>query len=129
MVVSPTEYPRRARPCRRLSRWRPAVADFAQSARIVGVAAHQRRHVERDAETAAAGGEQHLVSLIGLLRVAEPTEHRIVGSTGIRSDTAPGEGYSPGQPVPLETRRGLQWGVQRVDFQPTERGEIDVAGA
>jgi hypothetical protein len=42
--------------------------------RVVGVPAHQRRHVERDAEPAAPAGQDHLVALVGLLRVAETGE-------------------------------------------------------
>ena len=42
--------------------------------RIVGVAAHQRRHVEGDRQAATARGEDHLVALVGLLGVAEPGE-------------------------------------------------------
>ena len=42
--------------------------------RVVGVAAHQRRHVEGDAQPAAAAAEDHLVALVGLLGVAEAGE-------------------------------------------------------
>jgi hypothetical protein len=51
-----------------------AVADLAQGLGLVGVAAHQRGHVEGDREPAAAGGEDHLVALVGLPGVAEPGE-------------------------------------------------------
>ena len=48
-----------------------AVADLAERLRVVGVAAHQGRHVEGDREPAAAAAEDHLVALVGLLGVAE----------------------------------------------------------
>ena len=51
-----------------------AVADLAEAHRVVGVAAHQGRHVERDREPAAAALEDHLVALVGLHRVAEAGE-------------------------------------------------------
>ena len=51
-----------------------AVADLAERARVVGVAAHQGRHVEGDGEAAPALGQDHLVALVGLLRVAEAGE-------------------------------------------------------
>jgi hypothetical protein len=52
----------------------PAVADLAERARVVGVAAHQGRHVEGDRQAAATLGDQVLVALVGLTGVAEPGE-------------------------------------------------------
>ncbi len=52
----------------------PAVPDLAEGAGIVGVAAHQRGHVERHREAPAAVGQNQLVALVGLPRVAEPGE-------------------------------------------------------
>ena len=51
-----------------------AVPDLAERPRVVGVAAHQGRHVEGDGEAAAALGQDHLVALVGLLGVAEAGE-------------------------------------------------------
>ena len=45
-----------------------------RGSRVVGVAAHQGRHVEGDGEPAAAAGQDHLVALVGLLGVAEAGE-------------------------------------------------------
>ncbi len=39
---------------------------------VVGVAAHERREVEGDAQPRAAGGEQRLVARVGLFRRPEP---------------------------------------------------------
>ena len=74
----------------------------------------------RRSRTAAAGSEQHLVSLVGLLRVAaKPANCRIVqGRPGIRSDTAPGEGILHRASQSSQARRGLRGGVQQVDFHP-----------
>ena len=41
---------------------------------MIGIAAHQRRQVERDAQPGAAGGDEVLVTLVGFLRRAEPGE-------------------------------------------------------
>ena len=51
-----------------------ALADFAERERMIGIAAHQRRQIERDAQPGAAGREQRLVARVGLLRRAEPGE-------------------------------------------------------
>ena len=51
-----------------------ALADFAERERMVGIAAHQRRQIERDAEPGAAGGDQILVALVGFLRRPEAGE-------------------------------------------------------
>ena len=51
-----------------------ALADFAERQRMVRIAAHQRRQIERDAQPGAAGREQLLVALVGLLGRPEPGE-------------------------------------------------------
>jgi hypothetical protein len=52
----------------------PAAADLALAARVVGVAAHQGRHVERDGEASLPLRQQELESRVRLLRRAEPGE-------------------------------------------------------
>ena len=49
-----------------------ALPHFAERQRVIRIAAHQRRQVERDAQAGAAGREQRLVAAVGLLRRAEP---------------------------------------------------------
>src|SRR5207253_10686645 len=51
-----------------------AMADLAFRARVVGVAAHQRRHVERDRQPGSAAAEQHAVALVRRAHVAEARE-------------------------------------------------------
>ena len=51
-----------------------ALPHLAERQRVVRVAAHQRRQIERDAQPGAAGREQRLVALVGLLGRAEPGE-------------------------------------------------------
>ena len=46
----------------------PSRPDLAQRARVVGVVAHQRGHVERGRETGLAVLEQVVEALVGLLR-------------------------------------------------------------
>ena len=52
-----------------------ALADLAERERVVGVAAHQRRQVERGREAVAAGGEQLVEAAVGVERGAEAGEH------------------------------------------------------
>ncbi len=49
-----------------------ALAHLAARQLVVGVAPHQRRQVEGDAQARAAGRQQPPVSLVGLLRRPEP---------------------------------------------------------
>ena len=51
-----------------------ALADFAERQLVIGIAAHQRRQIERDAQAGAAGRQQLPVARVGLLRRAEPGE-------------------------------------------------------
>jgi hypothetical protein len=97
VVTSPAGCRRTAPPCRGAVDGDAAVADLAERARVVGVAAHEGRHVEGDREPAAAGGQDHLVALVGLLGVAEagelPDRPRPAAVAG-RVEPA-GEGNSP----------------------------------
>ena len=49
-----------------------ALPDLAERERVIGIAAHQRREIEGDAQPGAAGRQQRLVARVGLLRRAEP---------------------------------------------------------
>jgi len=51
-----------------------AFPDLAERQLVVGIAAHQRREVERDAQPRAARLQQLLVALVGLVRRSEPGE-------------------------------------------------------
>ena len=51
-----------------------ALPHLAERQRMIGVAAHQRRQVEGDAQAGAAGGDQFLVAGVGLLGRAEAGE-------------------------------------------------------
>ena len=51
-----------------------ALPHFAERQLVVGVAAHQRRQIEGDAQTGAAGREQLLIALVGLFRRPEAGE-------------------------------------------------------
>ena len=48
-----------------------ALAHFAQRQLVIGIAAHQRRQVERHAEPCAAGRQQMAITRVGLFRRAE----------------------------------------------------------
>ena len=107
-----------------------AVPDLADRARVVGVAAHQRRHVERDRQAAAAGREQHLVALVRLHRVAEagelPDRPRPAAVPG--RVQAAGEGVLPRPADPLEAGhdRAVLRPVDRVDGHAGQGGEVGV---
>ena len=49
-----------------------ALAHLSERQLVVGIAAHQRREIERDAQSRSAGGKQRLVALVGLLWRPEP---------------------------------------------------------
>jgi hypothetical protein len=57
-----------------------ALAHLALGPRVVGVVAHERREVERDAEPRLPLREQELEPLVGLARVEKPANWRIVHS-------------------------------------------------
>ena len=99
-----------------------AVADLAQALRVVGVAAHQGRHVEGDGESAAAAPEDHVVALVGLLGVAEagelPDRPRAAAVAG-RVEPA-GERELAG---PL----GVVGAVRRLHLHAGQGGEVGVA--
>ena len=52
-----------------------ALPDLAERERVVGVAAHQGRQIERGREAVAAGREQIVEAAIGVDRGSEPREH------------------------------------------------------
>ena len=52
-----------------------ALADLAERERVVGVATHQRRQVERGRESVAARGQQVVEPPVGVDRGAEAREH------------------------------------------------------
>ncbi len=57
-----------------------ALPHFARDERVVGVAAHQRRQIERDAEAGAAGREQVPIPALVSSGVPNPANCRIVQS-------------------------------------------------
>ena len=99
-----------------------AVADLAEALRVVGVAAHQGRHVEGDRQTATAAAQDHLVALVGLLGVAEAGElaDRPRTAAVAAGVDAAGEGELPG---PF----GVVGPVRRLDLHAGERGEVGIA--
>ena len=109
----------------------PAVPHLAQRARVVGVAAHQGGHVEGHGKPRAAGPEQHLVPLVGLVRVAEPGEladrPRLTPVPG--GVQAAGERELPRPADPLEPghHRAGRRPVDRVNLEAGQRGEVRFA--
>jgi hypothetical protein len=107
-----------------------AVADLAERLRLVGVAAHQGGHVERHAEAATAGGQDHLVALVGLPGVAEPREladgpgpaaiSGRVQTSGVRELARPPDAVEAG----IGDAAG--WPVDRFHRGSGERGEVGV---
>ena len=51
-----------------------ALADLAERQLVIGIAAHQRRQIEGDAQAGAARAQQVLVPRVGVLRRSEPGE-------------------------------------------------------
>ena len=101
----------------------PAVPDLADRARVVGVAAHQRRHVERDGQPAAALGQDHLVALVGLPGVAEagelPDRPRLAAvAAGV---DAAGERVLARPADALHAVVGTGRPVHRIDLEPGQR--------
>ena len=109
----------------------PQWPDLAERLRVVGVAAHQGRHVEGDRQAAAAGAEDHLVALVGLLRVAEAGElpDRPGPAAVAGRVEAPGERELPRPADPLEALDDVALGrpVDRLDLDAGQRGEVGVA--
>ena len=99
-----------------------AVPHLTEAARVVGVPAHQRRHVEGHGEATTAAPEDHLVALVGLLRVAEPGE--LPDRPGAAAVAGRVEPAGVGElPRPLR----VVGAVRRLDLHPGERGEVGVA--
>src|SRR5690606_39889470 len=105
------------------------VARLAERARVVGVAAHEGRHVEGDREPAAPGREDHLVALVGLAGVAEPGElpdgpgpPPVAGRV-----QAAGERELPRPADALAPRVVMIGCVHRIDRQAGQRREVVVA--
>ena len=96
-----------------------AVADLAEALRVVGVAAHQRRHVEGHREPAAAAVEDHLVALVGLLRVAEAGE--LADRPGA---AAVAGGVEPAGERELAGPLAVVGAVRRLDLDAGQRGEV-----
>jgi hypothetical protein len=109
------------------------VADLAQRLRVVGVATHQRRHVEGHREPAATGGQDQLVALIGLLCVAEAGE--LADGPGAAAITGrvetSGEWELPGPADALEACDlvAVRGAVDRVDLRSRQRREVTVGDA
>ena len=66
---------------------------------MIGIAAHQRRQIEGDAEAGAAGRQQSLVALVGLFRRPEPGKlpHRPELAAVAGRMNAASVGKSPGR--------------------------------
>jgi hypothetical protein len=108
-----------------------AVTDLAEGPRVVGVQAHEGGHVEGDRQAAAALGQDHPVTLVGLLGVAEagelpdgPRPAAVAG--GVQ---AAGEGELTRIADPLEVRdcRLVGRAVDRLHLDAGQRGEVGVA--
>ena len=107
------------------------MTDLAEAAAVIGIAAHQRRHVERDTEPTATSGQDHLVALVGLLGVAEAGELSDgPGTPAIATRIeAAGEGKLPRPADPLHPLIGILVlrPVDRIDFETRDGGEVGVA--
>ena len=115
-----------------------AVPNLTEAVRVVGVAAHERGHVERDRQTATAAFEDHLVALVGLHRVAEAGElPNRPGAPAIAGRVEPtGEGELPRPADPLHALAlgvglRLRYAVQprpvdRVERHTGQGGEVRV---
>ena len=111
----------------------PSRPDLAQRARMVGVMAHQRRHVERGREAGLAVLEQVVEALVGLRGGAEARElaHRPQPAAVHRRVDPARERILAGQPdrivVSADPVGQIGRGVQRPDRLPGQRGERGVA--
>src|SRR5882762_7223110 len=109
------------------------MAHLAERAWVVGVASHQRGHVEGDGQPAAAFGQDHLVPLVGLLGVAEAGEL----PDGPRLAPIPRRVDASGErvlPRPADTvealvSHGAVRTVERLDLIAGQRREVAVGYA
>ena len=100
-----------------------AVPHLAEGHRVVGVPADQRRHVEGDAESAAATTQDHLVALVGLPGVAEAGElPDCPGAAAVAGRVQAARVGELAGPLPLVGA------VRRVDLDAAEGREVGVAG-
>ena len=104
-------------------------ADLALRARVVGVVAHQRRHVERRGEPGLPVVEQVAEALVGLLGGAEAGElpHRPQPAAVHRRVDAARERILAREADPLLERPDVLGRVERRDRLAAERGEQRVA--
>src|SRR3954454_18261909 len=103
-------------------------ADLAERPPVVGVVAHERRHVERRAETGLAVVEQVAEALVGLLGGAEAGElaHRPQPAPVHAGVYAARERIAAGQ-TDLVAVGEVGLGIERLDRHARERGEGRVA--
>src|SRR5829696_5556884 len=106
------------------------MTDLAEASAVIGIAAHQGRHVERHTEPSATGRQDHLVTLVGLLGVAEAGElsnspGTAAVATWIQTTV---EGELPRPADPLHTLVGvlILRPVDRIEFEARDGGEVDV---
>ena len=101
-----------------------AVSDLTEGHRVVGVAAHQGRHVEGHRQPAATAAQDHLVALVCLLSVAEASEltdrPRAAAVAGGVQAAGVGELARPLRVVGA---------VGRLHGDAAQRAEVDVAHA
>ena len=104
-----------------------ALPHFAERQLVVGIAAHQRRQIERDAQAGAAGREQRLVALVGLLRRAEPGKlpHRpeLAAVAGRVNAARVGERRPDRRGRGVVDRRDVLGGVEALDRPAGNRRE------
>jgi hypothetical protein len=102
--------------------------DLAQRPRVVGVVAHERRHVERRREAGLPVVAQVAEALVGLLGRAEARElaHRPQAAAVHRRVHAAREGIAAGH-ADLAGLRQIGLGVEGLDGQPAQGREGDVA--
>jgi len=118
-----------------------AVTHLAEALRVVGVTAHQRRHVERDGQSAAPAVQDHLVALVGLLGIAEAgelTDRPCASAVSGRVQTAcerelarPADLLEVRVPrfASLASLARIGGTVRRLDLHAGQRGEVSLADA
>ena len=113
----------------------PTVTNLTKAQRLIGVTAHQGRHVERDAKATAAAVQDHLVPLVGLLGVAKARELPVgPRPSAMSSGMQPArEGELPRPADPLEARDGRGYlvvgarrPIDRVDLHTGQGGEVRI---